>query len=656
MAELDNYYNRSEAEIAKGYEQHMFRAGYVLQSAELNEIQDIAAYRQKMLGDALFKDGDIVRDARVVVDSATGAVIAESGAVYLKGAVRGVPPANFTIPVTGTVVIGIYLAESVVTEVEDPALSEPAVDVKAYGEPGAARLKVTSAWGVQGDNTAEFYPIYYADDGQLRAKEAPPVMDTVSQAIARYDIDSSGSNYVVEGLLVRRLEDNPDGAQVYNVDEGRARVNGFGITLANSRRLIYPATPEIKVIDSEPTTATTSGTQTVKLARPPARAITQVRITTERTVPITHATFAGGADPLPDTSVVQIMTVTQGGTTYVYGTDYILTGQTVDWSPSGNEPAPGSSYQCTYRYIRSVTPTAPTLVDFKVTGAVVGSLILTTYECMLPRVDRLCLDGSGAFVWVKGVSTDYNPVRPSAPASAIPIAQVRQNWDGSSSVVTDGVRTVPMRDIEQLGLQMVQLTDLVAQQLLISDLGTREAGAKKGIFVDPFLNDDQRDLGTVQTTAIVNGILTLPITPDVKVPTTDVKTPQVCAYTLEAIIVQNDRTGSMKINPYMAFAVPASPVTLEPAVDRWTETRTLWASDVTEKFIAYAPSYHAWVPNGGHPFWTNTTENSSQIGSSQTALQYLRRIDVKFTLTGFGAGETLSTLTFDGIAVTPVAQ
>ncbi|MCP6582618.1 DUF4815 domain-containing protein, partial [Klebsiella pneumoniae] len=77
-----------------------------LQSAEANEIQDYAKQRVKALGDALFKDGDIVRDARAVVNQTTGVTQMESGAVYLRGMVRGIPSATITIPVTGTVVLG----------------------------------------------------------------------------------------------------------------------------------------------------------------------------------------------------------------------------------------------------------------------------------------------------------------------------------------------------------------------------------------------------------------------------------------------------------------------------------------------------------------------------------------------------------------------
>lgn len=656
MADINNYYDRTESEIEKGYDRHLFRAGNVLQSAELNEIQGVARNRIKQLGDAMFKDGDIIRDARVVVNPTTGAVTAESGAVYIDGAVRGVPPASFTIPITGTVVIGIYLDTTVVTEADDPSLSEPAVETQAYGEPGAARLRIDPRWGVQGSDLQDFFPIYYVDSGQLRAKEAPPVMDSVNQAIARYDIDSTGSNYVVSGMRVTRLADR-NGNQIYTVEEGRARVNGQGVVLGNSRRLTYSATPELKTITSEPFASQSATSQTVTLARPPAKQLTQVTITRERTVTVVHSSVSGTSDPLPDSSVVRITRVWQGGTDYNDPADYKLTGQTVDWSPTGAEPAPGSSYQVTYQFIDVVTPTNFNGKTFRVAGAVVGSLILTTYDTMLPRIDRLCIDDSGAFVWIKGIATDFNPVRPAVPTNLITLAQVQQNWDSTTAVINDGVRTVSMREIESMGRNIETLIDLVAQQFLVSDLSVRENGTKKGLFTDPFLNDDHRDAGVAQTGACVNGVLTLAITPSVRRPTSDIAAPQTCAYVIEEAISQTERTGSVKINPYMAFDVPSSPVVLNPSVDRWTETETDWLSDTTAQFIVDRSAASAWGWSlFRFPSFTTTGPTSDVlVNSTQSKIQYLRQIEINFTISGFGPGETLTTATFDGIAITPTA-
>lgn len=657
------YYNRSEEEQAKGYERHDFLAGRVLQSAELNEVQAYATNRIRALGDALYKDGDIVRDARAIVNQDTGVTQLESGAVYLRGTVRGVPSGNITIPITGTVVIGIYLNEKIVTEADDPDLLDPARETRAYQEPGAVRLQVLPQWGYLGDgsSTGEFFPIYYVDDGQLRAKEAPPQLDSVSQAIARYDRDSAGTSYIVSGMQVTAMSDLQDGTQVYSVKDGRARINGFGVSLSTSRRLEYPATPDLRYIDSEPHASTTAGAQRIDLDRTPIGDITQVRITSEKTVSLVHGTFAGAQDPLPDTSVIEIVSVTQNTTTYVKDVDYKLTAGKVDWSLPGNEPSPGSTYSVTYRYITAVEPTAVDDTGFTVTGAVSGTLILTNYYAKLPRIDRLCMDENGAFLWVKGVATDYDPVRPRVQNNLLAICQVNQTWDSNRRIVNDGVRVVPMNDIEALNFRLDNLTDLVAQQKLVSDIGTREAAAKKGLFVDPFIDDMQRDQGIEQDAAVLGYALTLPIEGDAISVSADVTGPTSCSFTLEPVLVQTSRTGDMKINPYMAFAVPPKPMTLTPAVDRWTETQTTWLSPMTQKFLvdnAIKDAYHIRLYGSnlaGWPSYTTTTTETVLVSSKSSRIEHLRRIDVRFEAAGFGPGEQLVSLKFDGIPVTPVA-
>lgn len=656
MAEqLSGYYNRYDAD--KNYEKHMFRAGYVLQSAEMNEIQDAAINRVGTLGDALFKDGDVVRDAVVIVNSVTGDTTCQAGAVYLRGAVRGVPPAELTIPLDRTVAIGVWLIESTITQNEDPELRDPAAETRNYQEPGAGRLKVEPKWGYDGDGTpdGEFFPIYYVDSGQLRAKEAPPQLDSVSQAIARYDRDSTGSSYIVSGMRVNQLDDLGNGTQVYSIQDGRARINGFGIQLNTARRLEYPAVPDLRYIDSEPHTSTTASAQRITLDRPPIAEITQVRITEQKTVSLVHGTFSGAQDPLPDTSVVDIISVSQGATNYVKNTDYKLTGGRVDWSLPGAEPAPGSTYSVTYQYIASVTPTAVDDEGFTVTGAVPGTLVLTNYYVKLPRIDRLCIDDTGAFVWVQGVATDYYPVRPQVPSNVLALCQVVQTWDDNRRLIADGVRMVPMSDIEAISDRLDNLTDLVAQQKLVSDLGTRESAAKKGLFVDPFLNDDHRDQGVTQTAAVLGYALTLPIDGDASSVSADVSGPTTCEFTLETVLEQTSRTGDMKINPYMAFAVPPKPVTLIPAVDRWTETQTSWLSDITQKFIVDNRS-HDWNRDiNRFPSYTSTTMSTVLVGSRTSAIENLRQIDVRFEAAGFGPGEQLTELKFDGITLTPVA-
>lgn len=635
-----NYFTRFDP--AKNYDEHLFIAGRGLQSAELNEIQQNAAARVKGVADALFRDGDIIRDAAVSIDSTTGVTQCASGAVYLRGAVRGVAPASFTIPVTGVVAIGVRLIESVITAVQDPELLDPATGTRNYNQPGAERLQINTAWGWDGDGgDGEFFPIYTATDGQLDAKEPPPSLDSVAQALARYDRDSAGGSYVVSGLEVKALADEVDGTQVYSLAEGRCRVYGYGLEFPTSRRVLHEAVPDLLPIANEPHVSATVSAQRINYDRAPGTFPSEVSITAEKTVTIVHGVFTGAQDPLPDTSVLSIIEVKQGATTFTPTTDYLLTAGKVDWSPTGAEPAPGSSYTVKYRYITNVTPTAVDDTGFTVEGAVVGTLVQVTYNQKLPRIDRLCINTAGAPVWLIGVASSFYPQPPGVPDDLLPIASVYQTWMGTRRVVNDGVRVVPMPILAGIEGRIDYVLQEVARNRLESNIHTRESGAKKGLFVDPFLDDSQRDAGTPQTAAIVRGVMTLPIAATIKQMGADITSPQVLAYTSVIALEQPLKTGSMKINPYMAFGLVPADVRLTPSVDRWTVIETNWLSASTARFV---------TGQGDQSFSTSQTRNVL-IGTSSSAIETLRPITVNYSVSGFGPGEILQTLTFDGVSL-----
>ncbi|GAB7080888.1 DUF4815 domain-containing protein [Megalodesulfovibrio paquesii] len=646
--QLEQYYDRFDP--ADHYSRVLFRADRTLQSAELNEVQRSLLDRVKGIGDAILSNGDIVRDCRVSINEATGEVVCESGALYLEGAVRGVPAATFFIPTTGTVAIGVYLRRRVVTEFEDPGLYNPAVGTRGEGEGGAARLQEETAWGYSTDGqTGDFYPIYTVDNGALRAKEPPPNLDSVTQALARYDRDSAGGTYIVSGLRTLMAAGSSEaGQQVYTVSEGRARVYGYPVELTVSRRLTKAATPDLLAVDSEPHLSAGPQAQRLVLDRYPVGAIQQIRITKESTETITHGGYTGAADPLPHTSVVEILEVKQGGITYTPGADYRLTAGKVDWSPAGLEPAPHSAYTVTYRHIAQAVAQDADLQGCTVEGAVANTQILVTYTQMLPRYDRLCLTRDGEFLWIDGVASEWNPQPPRVPDDMLALATVHQTWDSARTVRNDGVKTVPMDDIAALNTRMDGILAEVAAQRLTADIITREAGAKRGLWVDPCLGDDMRDQGLAQTAAIVNGVITLPVGVDVVARMAqDVARPLALQATYVPVLEQLLRTGAMLVNPYSAFEPLPALVQLSPAIDRWTDVQTQWASPVTELF-----NTGHFVP--GNPNLTLVDQTSSTqaqvVAAESTRLQYLRQLAVGFQGAGFAAGETVD-VTFDGLPV-----
>lgn len=652
-----NYYNHADdkSDSAAKRERLLFVDGRYLQGAELNEMQSMTQKRITGIGDALFSDGDVISDGQISVNSSTGAVSAQAGKVYLSGAVREVPAANFTIPVKGTVAIGIRMTTSSVSETDDKTLYNPAVGTRSEGEPGAWREVVNLSWGYSEDGgEGDFYAIYTVDDGVVRATETPPDLSSVSQAIAAYDVQSTGGGtYAVSGLQLHALDDEA-GKQVYTVDAGKARVSGKSIELSTSRRIVYAAEPDLRTIDTEITLADGSASQRVDLAHTPVDDITSVRITMKKTETVVHGSYTGCADALSETSVVEILSVAQGDTTYTAGSDYKKTGDTVDWSPSGEEPSSGTSYSVTYTYIAAAEPEDMDADGYTVSGAVKGTSIMTTYHQALPRYDRLCLSSDGTFTWIAGVGSETNRQKPNVPDGVLLLATVDQTWrTGTRTISQDGTRVVSMSDMEALEARVDYALNQVSLNRLESDVATREAGIKAGLFVDPLLDDSMRDQGLEQTGAVVNQCLLLPVSATVH-ELDGPSIPKGRAYTNVTALEQPLRTGSMQVNPYLAFAPVPAEVSLVPSVDNWTETKSVWTSPITKTFNSAV-----YAPNGiwgyAHGSTVTKTQTSTLVsGETTSQIAYLRQTKITFTVSGFEANEALKSLTFDGIDVTPV--
>ena len=640
---LPGYYNRFDA--TDRYDELLFRAGKGLQSAELNEVQATLVDRLKRIADSVFRDGSVIEGTPPVINTTTGATTCPASRVYLKGAVRSLAERSFTIATSGIVRIGIFLLDEELTEAQDADLRDPAVGTRNYQEPGAGRLRVTPTWGHSGESlSGQFYSVWTVIDGAI-LNQQQATDNTFIEALARYDRESNGT-YIVDGLSVRAAGYSA-GSNAFSIKEGVGNIFGYKVDKPTASRITYAEDPDLELVDAEPDvfTGTTGGTATVQLNRYPLDAVLEVVITRQKTVTITRGGFSGGQDTLPDVSVLSIISITQGGTTYTGTTDYFLNGDKVDWSPGGIEPASGSTYSITYQYLGNITPDSFNLQTgaVTVTGAVNGSLVLTDYRWKLPRYDKLCVSSEGTFQRVKGISTRFSPLPPAVPSSLLSLATIEWKWGETPSVVNDGIRAIPFDQLERMRSLIVDLFDLVAVERLKTDISSREPSSKRGVFVDPFIDDDLRDQGLTQTAAIVNGTLQLPIAPTVYLAPTNNTQDWMLPYTEAIILEQTRQTGSSKINPYQAFDPIPAAVTLTPAVDRFTVIDTIWTSPGTQNFS---------IRQQGLLNTVTTTTRTELLSESQRPAQFLRQISINFTLDGFDSGETLTEVKFDSITVT----
>ncbi len=653
---LDNYYNLYDS--SKKYEELMFRAGDGLQSRELNEMQTMAKAQLKGVGDALLKDGDIIAGVNLTIDSLTGITNITAGTVYLAGLVRTVSATTFTLPIVGIVTVGIRLLQSTITELEDPTLREPATAVRNYQEAGAARLKEVAMFGWDADGgEGQFYPIMVVENGILQNKTRPPVFDGVTQMLARYDYDANG-HYIVDGLGVQFVsKDMGTNEYVFMLSSGVANVTGFKVTRDQDQRLRLLIAPDMDSVQSEPHVFVPDGAGKMKiiLNRSPLSEVTRITATVEKTVTVTRGAYSGGTDIMPDPTVIEIVSVKQGGTTYTKVTDYTTEGGVVNWSPtSGIEPAPTSSYVVVYRYIKQITSEASDDVSVTVSGAVSNTIVQVDYKYKLPRVDSIVISQNGLVSVVKGVSSIRNAQEPVITADQLRLANISYDWISNNipSVQSVGVRVVSTSDIQGMKSQINALFDLVAREQLKNDLTIRESASKKGIFVDPFFDNDMRDMGATQDAAIVSGSLMSPISANLV--GQYVLTPQILPFVLRTLLEQTARTGSMKINEYASILPMPANVLLTPSQDYWIETDNNFSSDVT---TLVARTVNQTIGGGGAVTGVSSTTSSSSstsvefMSTASSVIKNMRQIVIAVNVKGFGNKESVSAMRFDGVAL-----
>jgi hypothetical protein len=645
MKPLLDYQNRTDP--SKRYARHLFRAGKGIQAAEHNEVQDTLHLRLKSLGDTLYSDGDRTAGCEIAVDSSTGLITAGAGKVYIDAEIHDIAAAQFPVPAAGTFVAGIWRTERIVTEIEDGTLREPAANVPNTGLPGAARLQISTFWGLSNETHegGQFYGLYSITNREVAKEKQPePVIAQVSDALARYDLDSNGS-YVVNGFMVRVLAGAPPNKQVFSISEGRAHVMGYEAVRGFDQRLTVDETASVREVEDEQHAFAPDGQGKMRIdvRHTPIEFISMVKLTRQRTVSITHGGFSGVRDPLPDESVVSIVSVAQGGTTYTQGTDYTLQNDGVNWSPAGAEPAPGSVYTVTYQYRLIAQPENPDIHGFSVSNSVAGQLVQVRYSYRLSRIDILVIDKNGDARQVLGVPHSNSPTPPSAPLETLKIATVIQNWEGLPEVVNDSVRVTSMREIELMRKSILDLYDLAGRARMTTEAMLNAPTAARGLFVDSFANDNMRDQGIEQGAAIVAGELMLPL--DAAVTQTAGNIANTLDYTVEVIMEQPARTGSMKVNPYNAQDPLPARVTLDPAIDRWNITQTQWTSDVTRAITR--------VSGGRFATYTTTESVAENLGTSSAADINLRVRDVGIHAEGFGVNESCA-VTFDGVLVKTV--
>lgn len=623
----------------------IFREGeqFYTQGAELNEVQTILRSRGKRISDRVIKDGDRIEGADVNIDFDNGVVHVFPGRIYIQGDIYPVEEAYLAdVPMVGEVTIGVRVIRTVVTEVEDPTLTGLHPGSAAEGEPGAARQQIALSWGFSGDGQeGDLYSVYRLLDGTVITQVAPPALSGIMAQIAPYDFDLNG-HYIVDGCEVTALGLNGD-AQVFSINAGTANILGYKRIRETAFTMQVTEDPALELISGETHTFTgATGTETtVAVNRGPIATLNFAVVVKRAVETVVRGGSPGGIDALLMAGAFEIESVVQGATTFDPST-YALAGNGISWGPAGAEPVGASTYTVTYLYNVSVLDTAAhTATHVTVQGGVNGKPIILGYSSKLPRIDLICLDIAGRPACVKGVSARRGALPPTVPGNLLKLAEVHNSWLGAPVIVNNGTRNVTQDDHRRYYALLIKVAEQLDRWAMSSN-EVRLSGtpvSKRGIFTDTFVDDFYRDPGAAQSAAVNRGVLQLAIDNVLlDIVLGDVIT---LPYVEEIVVSQPQRTSVSLINPYDNFIPMPAGMKIQPAAYFWTARAVEWTSPVTQEFTA-APN----VPPGQTVF-------DEVAATRQEAARVLAQIDVAVTLEGFGVGEELATLTFDGRDVKP---
>ncbi|EFO31334.1 virulence-associated protein [Roseibium sp. TrichSKD4] len=623
-----------------------------LQGAELNELQFIQNAKHGRIARLSAADGDRQSGGGIQVDLETGRVQLEAGAIYAAGDVRPVLAAVLeNVPMQGTIDIGVRLVTELISPEDDDTLKGLEPGTPAEGEDGAWRTVEYVSWGFDGDGQeGALYAVYRLQDGRPLDTSDPVRLSTTNALLADYDRQANG-NYIADGCSVTAIGFDPDGALVLDIGAGAANIYGYKYTRKTALRDVVPQHWNTVQVDGESHTFTDQdgGLCEITLARAPLDSVVQVLVEKEMTDQITRGASAGGADSFAESSVVAVLEVWQGETVYRQGTDYTWTGSRIDWLPGGVEPVGGSQYEAKIRYRDAVSPVAQTSRSLTVSGGVDGGEIIVTYLAKLPRIDLVGLNDAGEVVYITGVSAE-RPSVPPVPTMVLKLAEVHNDFDGLPEIVNNGTFSYPYDEISALFQHVRELTDLVALNRLQTEITQSEPAAKYGMFVDPFDDDRFRDPGSVQDAACANGVLMLPI--DTRVHDVDAGRVHMLDFVWEKTVDQPLATVCKIVNRFAnATPIPAD-LQLSPNVDFWSETRTQWASDQTRRIDGGTRVVRGWQ-NRTRQEVSNRRAETRMVDQRRVAARFLRSRPVSMTIDGFGGGEDLAELTFDGVNITP---
>lgn len=691
---ISQYYNLYNS--TKGYTELLFRAGKVLQSKELNEMQSMLKNQIKNVGDTILTNGDIIEGCQLVIEGTK--VTITKGRIYLNGDVREIDNTTLTITGEGTEVIGAILKQEVITPDNDADLMEVASGYDNYNQDGAYRMKEYVEITLNNSDASILYNIIDGQQLSVNTSEDLTQLDKINATLARRTFDESG-NYKVSGLKLVDKNYNDTNKIYVSLETGKAYVKGYEVSKVNATTVGLERASTLRQVDNEPKVFRT-GTKRYALNNDYINAINKLVSIVSKTQAITRGSIIGGIDYLPLSPVVEVISVKQGSTTYNQGTDFQVINDGIDWSIGSKAPNPGSSYTVEWTYNKTMkkdtdytlyndTTSDLGYVEFIDGGdkPVNGSTFLVNYNFMLCRRDVISLDKDGNILITQGQSDILRTVESPSVSNdeVLVIGSVLLKPNSNKPlIINNNTQTITMLDL----YNMLERINSLEYNQAITDLDSEAAKDENaieliGVFTDGFLGFAKSDTYHSEWTASIdldNQECTLPYSTDLTslIPNKSdnfraglFNRLLTAPYSEITLLSQSLATGNIRVNSYNAFPKRPS-VTISPAVDNWIDEQnvTIQGTNKTTSITLRRWWYHkgeSWAAaekalwqsygfaDGGESLAWGAGSNTVTFSTSSvldTAIMYMRQRRVDVTLQNMGANVDNIVATFDGLTVT----
>lgn len=558
------YYNRFDP--FKNYKKLLFLSGQGLQAAELNEVQETVLYELKKISSFLITNGTIITGGEInainTEDSVAHILAAE---IYADGVTISVfERSNIPIDLSGITIIGMAVVNTIITDNIDVNLRESDITSPNFGQPGSYRLSQTGIWKSKTELTSNeiFYPVVTIVEGQIASfTAADNNTNQINTLIGNYDYETNGS-YILNGFKLKYSRRDGDNNYVINISSGKCRVLGQVFQNHFLKEITLDDLTDKKQVDAANFSWQNNIYNYILGHNSISKIISAMGIS-EHEISVIHGSYSGCIDFVDDAliTITQVSSLASGGgTVYVENTSYqeAIGGNSIDWSPAGAEPTPGSTYFIKYRYINIVTNPASITVNSTKNGIefpqhtnlfLADNIVIISYQYILNRTDRISINSSGGFIIQKGIPGYYYYYPPTKQENLLSLATVTLKYNVAIPEIT--IDTTFNFTYDQITALVNKINTLeynfATLSLLENARSTDPTTNKKNLIVDPLYDNDMRDTGKVQTFVIIKEELNIGSNLQ-KLNTYEQQ--YTLTYVPVVALVQDKRSDSRKINPY----------------------------------------------------------------------------------------------------------